>query len=133
MEIERLWLRSFAPPTASIGGDKFVQVGPYRDHGIAPHVWRAAHRAYVQHRLEHDLVVVAGIDRGLAGFAAFSLPDGDRQVLTIHYLYVLRPGRRRGIGRILFDAVRQYAADVPIRTTHTNNYWQRFFEAVRHA
>jgi GNAT superfamily N-acetyltransferase len=114
----------------AIGDDRYVRAGKYASNGIAPHAWRYMHGAYVDLRLTHDLVLVADVDGGLAGFIAFSLPDEDRQWLTVHYLYVLRAGRRKGIGRRLFEAARRYEGEAPIRTTHTTRSWQRFLEAM---
>lgn len=76
------------------------------------------------------MVLVASLDGGLVGFVAFSLPEGEREPLTVHYLYVLRPGRRRGIGRKLIETVRKYSGEAPIRTTHTTRYWERFCEGI---
>jgi GNAT superfamily N-acetyltransferase len=130
-EIANLWVRSFDPEPEEIDGDKFVRIGRYRTTAVAPHLWRHAHRAIVELRLRHDLVLVADIGgKGLGGFISFSLPDDDREWLTVHYLYVLRPGRRRGIGRRLFAAARKYGGEAPIRTTHTTRYWQRFLDGV---
>jgi GNAT superfamily N-acetyltransferase len=129
-EIAKLWVRSFDPEPEEIGGDKFIRVGRFRTTGVAPHVWRFAHRLYVSHRLRHDLVLVADINGGLAGFIAFSLPDEKRDVLTVHYVYVLRPGRKKGIGRRLYRAACKYGGEAPIRTTHTTRYWTRFVEGV---
>jgi GNAT superfamily N-acetyltransferase len=129
-EIAKLWARSFEPTAEEMAGDSFVRLGRWRTTAVAPHVWRLAHRQYIEHRLRHDLVMVADVAGGLAGFVAFSLPEGDRQVLTIHYLYVLRPGRRKGIGRRLYDAARKYGGEAPMRTTHTTRHWARFLEGI---
>src|SRR5690606_20666588 len=48
-EIAKLWVRSFSPQPEEIAGDTFVRVGQYRSSAVAPHVFRHAHRLYIDH------------------------------------------------------------------------------------
>lgn len=129
-QIAKLWLRSYAPKEEMHNGDPYIRVGRFSSNTIAKHMWLKAHRHTIDNCLAHDRVLVAAYQGSLVGFVCFSLPTDKRPDLTIQYLYVLRSGRRKGIGRQLFDAARSYAPGAGLRTTHITNYWLKFLEGV---
>lgn len=132
-DIEKLWVNSFCPRSLQEehGGAKYVRVGYFSGRGVARHVWMQAHREYVTRRLERDLLIVADYGGDLAGFVSFSPPGDGRSDTTLHYLYVLNSGRRRGIGSRLYKAVRKHGGDAPIRTTHTTRLWSEFAMSIQ--
>lgn len=135
------WVRAFSPAVRKGPlGDAYVSVGaPRRDTKIAPNLWWASHRGIVSGILEACAVVVAvhpDHPDAVLGWIAFEagLGEGQEPTLTLHFAWVRKSARRKGIGsRLLESVLKTVPEDVAprIRLSHSTPDGERLLEAAR--
>lgn len=138
------WVRSFNPQTRKGPlGDAYMSVGaPRLDTKIAPSLWWASHRGVIAGILEAAALIVAvhpDHPTAVLGWIAFEAGLGELKelaepTLTLHFAWVRRNARRRGLGSKLLEAVlKTVPEDVAprIRLTHSTPDGERLIKAAR--
>lgn len=126
------WSRSFVTAAPS----DTVRLRPTATGGaLAGWAWYEAHRRYVQGLLQHVdtevIVATPGSVDEAVGWCCFTRPA--KHALVLHYTYVLRDFRRRGIGRALLEAARKFSDGREPKWSHMTDDGRALLVALERA
>ena len=135
------WVKSLGPkPRVGPLGDSYMSIGqPRADVKISPNLWWTAHRMVVGGILDGAAVIVAVHPEhpdAVLGWIAFEagIGEGEEPTMTLHYCWVRKEARKRGIGqKLLLAALHTVPEDVEprIRLTHSTPDGERLLQTCR--
>ena len=118
------WTRHFDAPTRH-----YMRIGG--ESRIASWAWYEMHRDWVRARLPSMSVLVAtlaGHDEPL-GWVAVTMPDAQHP-LVVHYAFVLKLARGKGVGRELMRVAHLLADGRPARYSHMTSDGRRLIDGM---